>query len=89
MPRIKKKSSFKDRDDLLKQVKQNTLLYIITTAEIKLNPNHCQISDEAKKKLKWLYLLYYAQNNNISRTANNIEWYPSPHTSILQQSGDF
>lgn len=90
MPRIKKKSPFTDMRDLLLQIRHNTLLYMITTAEIKLNPNHYQISDEAKKRLKWLYVLYHEQGGNVKRAAANIgitrEWL-SKIKSMFEKNG--
>jgi len=42
---------FKDKEDLLKQVKHNNLLSMITLAERELNPLHHQLSFETKKRL--------------------------------------
>jgi len=43
-----------------------------TLAERKLNPDHHHLSPEAKKRLRWLYLLYYEQKGNISATARKV-----------------
>lgn len=90
MGRVKKKIAFKNTKDLLEQVKQNTLLYMITTAEKQLNPNHYQISEEAKKRLKWLYNLYYEHDGNVSRAARKTgisrEWL-SKLKSVFERNG--
>lgn len=75
---LKNNSSFKDANSLLKEVKHNTLLRMITLAEKQLNPFHYQLSFEAKKRLRWLYILYYEQGGNVTKTANKLglsrEW---------------
>lgn len=75
---LKNKSPFQDADSLLKEVKNNILLHMITLAEKQLNPFHYHLSFEAKKRLKWLYILYYEQGNNVTKTANKLglsrEW---------------
>jgi len=56
-------------EDLLKEVKHNNLLRMITRAEKELNPHNYQLSFEAKKRLRWLYTLYYEENGNVTKTA--------------------
>jgi len=72
MKTTKKEGYFKDKEDLLKQVKHNSLLRMITTAEKELNKFNYQLSFEAKKRLRWLYILYYEQNRNVTKTAKKI-----------------
>ncbi len=47
-------------------------------AENLLNPHRYYLSQEAKKRLKWLYVLYYECHNNVTLTANKVgisrEW---------------
>ena len=43
-----------------------------TQAEIKLNPLRCYLSPEAKKRLKWMYIIRYECDNNITSAANKI-----------------
>jgi hypothetical protein len=50
-------------------VKTNSTNIMQSLAETKLNPNHYHLSEDAKKRLRWLYLLYYDQRGNISATA--------------------
>lgn len=57
---------------LIEQVKTATLLRMITRAEKKLNPLNYQLTFEAKKRLRWLYLLYYEEDENVTVTANRI-----------------
>jgi len=43
-----------------------------TQAEVKLNPLRYYLSPEAKKRLKWMYVVTHECNNNISQAANRI-----------------
>jgi hypothetical protein len=72
MKTIKTKGSFTDKKDLLRQVKQNNLLRMITRAEKELNKFNYQLSFEAKKRLRWLYILYHEQDGNVTKTAQKI-----------------
>lgn len=56
-------------DDWLRLVKTNSTNIMQTLAEKRLNPNHYHLSPEAKKRLRWLYLLYYENKGNISAAA--------------------
>ena len=62
-------STFKNAEELIKEVKYNNLLRMITLAQKQLNPFSYQLSFEAKKRLKWLYLLYYEQGGNVTKAA--------------------
>lgn len=61
-----------------------------SAVEIKLNPNHYQLSNEARKRLKWLYILYHEQAGNVSRAANcagvSREWL-SKIKSVFEKNG--
>jgi len=59
-------------ENLLNEVKRNSLLRMITKAEKELNPFNYQLSFEAKKRLRWLYILYYEQDGNVTKTAKKI-----------------
>lgn len=50
-------------------VKTNSTNIMQSLAETKLNPCHYHLSEDAKKHLRWLYLLYYDQRGNISAAA--------------------
>jgi len=63
---------FKDTKDLLKQVKHNNLLRMITRAEKELNPFNYQLSFEAKNRLRWLYILYYEQDGNVTKASKKV-----------------
>ena len=71
-------SSFKNREELIQEVKYNNLLRMITLAEKQLNPFNYHLSFEAKKRLRWLYLLYYEQGGNVTKASKKIgvtrEW---------------
>lgn len=56
-------------NDWLKLVKTNSTNIMQTLAEKRLNPNNYYLSSDAKKRLRWLYLLYYDQRGNISQAA--------------------
>lgn len=43
-----------------------------TKAENLLNPYRHHLSEVAKKRLRWLYVVYYECQNNVSRAANKI-----------------
>jgi hypothetical protein len=64
--------------DLIREVKNNLIKSMQTIAEKLLNPNNYHLSPEAKKKLRWLYVLYYECRDNITQAANKIgisrEW---------------
>jgi len=59
-------------NDLLESVRINSLQLMATKAENLLNPCRYHLSGEAKKKLKWLYLLYYECGGNASKASNKI-----------------
>lgn len=56
-------------NDWLKLVKTNSANIMQTLAEKKLNPNNHHLSQEAKKRLRWLYILYHDQKGNVSQAA--------------------
>lgn len=64
--------------DLIKEVKNNLIKSMQIKAEKLLNPNNYHLSSEAKKRLRWLYILYYQSEGNITKGANKIgickEW---------------
>jgi len=43
-----------------------------TKAENLLNPFRHHLSESAKKRLRWLYIVYYEADNNVTRAANKI-----------------
>ena len=59
-------------NDWLKLVKLKTVNIMQTLAEKGLNPNHYHLSSEAKKRLRWLYLVYYEERGNVSRASRKI-----------------
>lgn len=56
-------------DDWLKDIKENSLQIMQTIAEKKLNPQRHQLSGEAKKRLRWLYALYYEHEGNVTKAS--------------------
>ena len=59
-------------------------------AEKKLNPKHYYLSTEAKRRLHWLYILYYEQDGNVTKAANKIgisrQWL-SPLKNLFEKKG--
>lgn len=53
-------------------IKHNPINYMQITAEKLLNPYNYHISPEAKKRLRWLYILYYEQDGNVTKAANKV-----------------
>ena len=53
----------------LELVKTNSVNTMQMLAEKLLNPNNYHLSPDAKKHLRWLYILYYDQRGNISAAA--------------------
>jgi len=50
-------------------VKTNSTNIMQTLAEKQLNPNNYHLSPDAKKHLRWLYILYHDQKGNVSAAA--------------------
>lgn len=50
-------------------VKTNSTNTMQSLAETKLNPYHYHLSEDAKKRLRWLYILYHDQKRNVSTAA--------------------
>ena len=77
-------------DSWLADIKQRTIERMTNSAEKKLNPKHYYLSTEAKKRLHWLYILYYEQGGNVTRTANKIgisrQWL-SPLKNLFERTG--
>lgn len=60
------------RHDLIRAQEAKLIKFMQSRAEKTLNPKKYYLSEDAKKRLRWLYVLYYEQNGNISTTANKI-----------------
>lgn len=59
-------------NDLLYRVKANSIQLMQTKAENLLNPYRYRLSPDAKKRLRWLYVLYEECGNNVKQAANKI-----------------
>src|SRR3989344_4911383 len=74
----------------LEDIKKRSIERMTNLAEKKLNPKHYHLSVEAKKRLHWLYVLYYEQDGNVTRTANKIgvsrQWL-SPLKNLFEKKG--
>lgn len=70
------------KNELLYRVKLKTMLNSIQLMQIKaenlLNPYAYHLSETAKKRLRWVYTIYYECQGNVSQAANKIgisrEW---------------
>jgi len=51
------------------RVTLNSMQLMQTKAENRLNPLRYYLTDEAKKRLSWLYVFYYECDNNVKRAA--------------------
>jgi len=69
MLRLKTKNDLIERE---RNNKINSIKFMQTKAEIALNPYRYHLSEEARKRLRWMYILYHEQGGNVSRAANNI-----------------
>ncbi len=56
----------------LELVKTNSVNTMQALAEKLLNPNNYHLSQEAKKRLRWLYILYHDQKGNVSASARKV-----------------
>jgi len=81
------------------KMSENILLYGVTLnsiqtmqsqAQNRLNPHNHYLSNEAQKRLVWMYILYYECNNNVTQAANKIglsrEWLSKIKTTF-ERSG--
>lgn len=57
---------------MLKGLSLTTLQYMQTIAQNVLNPHRYHLSDEAKKRLKWIYLLEHEHKGNVTNAADNL-----------------
>ena len=77
-------------DSWLALIKQRTIERMTNLAEKKLNPKHYYLSEAARKRLHWLYVLYYEQGGNVSKAANNLgisrQWL-SPLKNLFEKKG--
>ncbi len=72
--------------------KFNSIDIMQTKAENILNPLRYYLSKEAKKRLKWMYIIYYECDGNISQAANKIgisrQWLSAIHNKWKKLNKD-
>lgn len=77
-------------DSWLEDIKERNIQRMKNIAEKRLNPNHYHLSEEAKKRLHWLNVLYYEQGGNVTKAANKIgisrQWL-SPLKNLFENKG--
>lgn len=59
-------------NELLYRIKINSIERMTTKAENLLNPAHYRLSEEAKKRLRWMYVLYYECGGNVTSATRKI-----------------
>ena len=59
-------------DVWLKNIKERNIESMTNLAEKRLNPKHYQLSQEARKRLHWLNVLYHEQGGNVTKAAHKI-----------------
>jgi len=61
-------------------------------AESELNPQRCHLSDEAKKRLKWMYIVQFECNNKVAVAARKIgisrQWLSKIHSNWEKSDRD-
>jgi len=58
--------------DLIKEVKNSLTKSMQIRAEKLLNQNNYHLSSVAKTRLRWLYILYYEKQGNVTQAANRV-----------------
>lgn len=70
----------------------NSIDSMQTTAENVLNPSRHHLSPEAKKRLKWMYIIKYECDGNIRKSANKIgisrQWLSTIHSKWKKSNED-
>ena len=78
-------------NDWREYIKRRNLERMINTVEKELNPNHYQLSSEAKKRLRWLYTLYCEQVGNVTQCARKLgisrQWLSSEMKAVFEKNG--
>lgn len=76
-------------DKVINSNKSNFIQPMESKIEKLLNPNKYTLSNQARKRLKWMYVLYYECGNNATKAANKIgisrEWL-SKLKSVFEQN---
>ncbi|MDO8590722.1 MAG: integrase core domain-containing protein [bacterium] len=77
-------------DAWLKDIKERNIERMTNLAEKRLNPKRYALSKEAKKRLRWLNVLYYEQDGNVTKAANKVgisrQWL-SPLKTLFEKKG--
>jgi hypothetical protein len=81
-----------DNINRLKKLINKSIDIMQSKAESKFNPQKYYLSDEAKKRLKWMYIIQFECENNISQAANKIgvsrQWLSKIHSTWEQSNRD-
>jgi len=71
--KISKKDANIDRFKLILKKSINKSIDIMQTkAEQKLNPSKCKLSNEAKKRLRWMYIIQTEHNDKVAVVARKV-----------------
>jgi hypothetical protein len=78
--------------DRLHQLINKSIDIMQSKAQQELNPNHYPLSDEAKKRLKWMYIIHFETGGNISKAARKIgksrQWLSIIHSVWIKSGKD-
>ena len=67
-----KKPKICDNIERFNQIKNKSIDIMQKIAEVKLNPLKHPLSDEAKKRLKWMYIIHFECDGKISKASRKI-----------------
>ena len=58
------------------------------TVILRMTPLKCPLSDEASKRLKWMYIIHFECNKNITKTSRRIgvlrQWLSKIHSAWIE-----
>ncbi len=70
--------------DRFKQLVNKSIDIMQSKAQQELNPKHYPLSDEAKKRLKWMYIIHFETGDKIAKAAGKIgisrQWLSTIHS---------
>lgn len=80
------------QNELLYRVKINSIQYMQNKAENRLNLLKYHLSEVARKRLRWMYVVYYDSENNVKKAARKIgvsrEWLSKLKTKFERSHKD-
>lgn len=87
--KVSKKSANINR---FKQLINKSIDIMQNKAQQELNPNRYPLSDEAKKRLKWMYIIHFETSGKIAKAARRIgisrQWLSNIHSTWINSEKD-